>query len=77
MLELHKTPLADILAQFNQRAATTPQMRLELGEPSLGTLRVGGSVRLDQPEAFARLLERSFGLRARQDGDVIILHRDP
>lgn len=77
LLELHKTPLADILAQFNQRAATTPQRRLELGEPSLGTLRVGGSVRLDQPEAFARLLERSFGLRARHDGDVILLHRDP
>jgi len=77
LLELHKAPLADVVAQFNRHAATTAQMRLELRDPSLGTLRVGGTVRLDQPEAFARLLERSFGLRARHGGDVIILHRDP
>lgn len=77
LLELHKTPLAEVVAQFNQRGATTAQARLELGDRSLGTLRVGGSVRLDQPEAFARLLERSLGLRARHEAGVITLHRDP
>jgi len=77
LLELHKAPLADVVAQFNRHATTTAQMRLELRDPALGTLRVGGTVRLDQPEAFARLLERSFGLRARSDGGVITLQREP
>jgi transmembrane sensor len=77
VLELHKTPLAEVVAQFNRRADSVAQPRLELREASLADLRIGGTVRLDQPDAFARLLERSFGLRAQRDGDTIVLDRAP
>jgi len=71
------TPLAEIVAEFNRRATSAAHPRIVLGDSDLGALRLGGSVYLDQPEAFARLVEQSFGLRAERTGDEIVLRRAP
>jgi len=41
----------------------------------LETLRIGGNFRTDQPEAFVRLLESSFGVAVERSADVITLRK--
>ncbi len=67
---------------FSQRAADDEHaiQRADFGDRHTQPghdLRIGGTVRLDQPDAFARLLERSFGVRAQREHDTIVLDRAP
>lgn len=63
-LQFHETPLADVVAEFNR----LNRHQLELGEPGLGALRIGGTFRPDNVEGFIRLLDTTLGLRAEPAG---------
>lgn len=67
----HGTPLAEALREFNRYNAR----QIVLDDPALGELRVGGNFRLDNGEAFVRLMQQVFPLRAAQDGNRIVLSR--
>jgi transmembrane sensor len=70
-LEFFETPLDEVLTEFNRHGG--PQ--LVIGDPSLVALRVGGSFRADNAEAFVRLLEGGFGVQAERTAGRIILRR--
>jgi transmembrane sensor len=57
-LEFESLPLEAVVAEFNLRNAR----QLVLGDTAAGQVRVAGTFRADQVEAFARLLEASFGI---------------
>lgn len=46
------TPLAEAIAQFNRRNV----VQIELADPALGALPIGGNFRADHVDAFVRLL---------------------
>lgn len=71
--EFTKKPLAEIVAEFNRRN----RQQLVIGDPALAALRIGGNFRADQPDAFVRLLESSFGVTAVRSGDAITLRTAP
>jgi transmembrane sensor len=75
--EFRKTPLADVISEFNRYSAGRQAPRLVIDDPALEALRIGGSFRADQPEAFVRLLEAGFGISAQRSGDTITLRRAP
>lgn len=75
-LEFNETPLADAVAEFNR----LNRHQIELGDPALGALRIGGTFRPDNVEAFIRMLaaEPAFGLRAEPAGENrTLLRRAP
>ena len=59
-LQFDETPLADAIAEFNQRN----HQRLVLEDPALGALTIGGAFRPDNVDGFVRLLSVTLGLRA-------------
>lgn len=67
----HDTPLARAVDEFNRY---NPR-RIVIADPALGTLRVGGHFRLDNSEAFVRLLQQMFPIDAEQRDDLIVLSR--
>lgn len=67
----HGTPLADAIEEFNRYNTR----RIVIADPSLDSLRVGGNFRLDNSEAFVRLMQEVFPLQAVQRGDRILLTR--
>jgi len=70
-LRFVETPLTEVVAQFNQRN----QVQLRLADPALGNLTVDGSFRVEQVEAFVRLLESNAAIRVeRTSPGVIELH---
>lgn len=75
--EFAQTPLADVIAVFNRCSLASGGLRIVIGDPQLASLRIGGNFRLDQPDAFVRLLERSFGITAERADGVIVLSQTP
>ncbi|MBM3852263.1 MAG: DUF4880 domain-containing protein [Verrucomicrobia bacterium] len=73
LLEISQASLADLVAEFNRRAAPAGGPHLTIADPRLNLLRIGGRIDFEQPETFVRLLEKSFGVRAEREGDVITL----
>ena len=69
-LQFDETPLADAIAEFNQRN----RHQLVLGDPALGAQRIGGTFRPDNLDAFVRLLAETLGVRAEpRDADTTVL----
>ena len=70
MLDFENTPLAEIVSEFSRHNP----IRLTLGEPSLGGLRLSATFRSDNVEGFVRLMVSDFGMRAewRGDGEVTL-----
>jgi transmembrane sensor len=68
-----KTPLSVAVAEFNRQN----RQQLVIGDRKLDTLLIGGNFRADQPDAFVRLLEASFGIRAERSETVITLRQAP
>lgn len=64
-LEFAALPLAQVVAEFNLRNS----QQLVVGDAATGRLRVGGSFRADNVDAFVRLLEASFGVVAERRAD--------
>ncbi len=65
-LEFADLPLRSVVAEFNLRNAR----QLAIGEPAAGNVKVAGTFRADQPEAFARLLEAGFGIAVERHPDA-------
>ncbi len=71
LLDFTDAPLADIVAEFNRRNP----VNLVLEQPVVGELRLSATFRSDNVEAFVRLLESDFDLRAEQRGGDILLRK--
>ena len=67
----HRTPLAEAVREFNRYNTR----RIVIADPSLDALRVGGNFRLDNSEAFVRLMQAVFPVQAEQRGHEIVLTR--
>jgi transmembrane sensor len=75
VIEFKKTSLVDVIAEFNRHSTGRQRPRIVIADSDLETLRIGGNFRVDQPEAFVRLLESSFGVFAERSVDVIALRK--
>ena len=70
-LEFEGLPLRAVVAEFNLRNSR----QLVIGDAAAGRVKVAGTFRADEPEAFARLLEAGFGLTIeRHDAGAWVLH---
>lgn len=65
----HDTPLADAVEEFNRYNTR----KLAIADPSIANLRVGGHFRWSNDQAFVRLIEQVFPVRAEVEGDRIVL----
>jgi transmembrane sensor len=70
VLAFRDTPLADAVAEFNRYGSR----RIVMGDAKVAALRVGGNFNWANADAFVRLLEAGFPVRAEHDGDRIVLH---
>jgi transmembrane sensor len=67
-----ETPLAEVVAQFNQRN----RIQISLADDELASLPVGGSFRAENVESFVRLLTSNGDITVdRPTGDQIILRK--
>ena len=69
-LVFHDTPLAAAAAEFNRYNTR----KIVVGDAATGALRIGGNFRWSNAEAFVRLLQQGFPVRAEQRADAIVLH---
>lgn len=69
-LNFDDAPLAQAADEFNRFNAR----RLELADPALAQLRIGGNFRWSNLDGFVGLLEQGFPVRAERHPDRIILH---
>lgn len=69
-LVFRSTPLAEAVAEFNRYSAR----KLVVADPAIADIPVGGSFRWANADAFVRILEQAFGLRAERQGDETRLH---
>jgi transmembrane sensor len=68
-LEFQEMPLGDVVAEFNRYN----RRKLSVRDRATAAIVVGGNFRADNSDAFVRLLESSFGVTARAEGDEIVL----
>lgn len=64
------TPLQAAAAEFNRYNAR----KIVMGDAQVAAMRVGGNFRWSNTEAFVRLLEQGFPVRAERRPDRIVLH---
>ena len=64
------TPLEAAAAEFNRYNAR----KIVMGDTEVAAMRVGGNFRWSNTEAFVRLLEQGFPVRAERHPDRIVLH---
>lgn len=67
VLEFPDTPLSDIVPVFNRSNVR----QLELADAELADLRIAGTFRVDNVDAFVRLLEAGFGVSAEVGADGV------
>jgi len=71
-LSFHDTPLAIAVAEFNRYNTR----KIVIGDTTIGSMRVGGNFRWANTDAFVRLLEQGFPIRAeRAHGDIVLYRR--
>jgi transmembrane sensor len=70
LLVFRDTSLADAAMEFNRYNAR----KIVIGDDHVGDLRIGGSFRWENAEAFVRLLEQGFPVRAEYGRERIVLH---
>jgi len=70
-LQFFETPLADAVAEFNRHNRN----RLLLAKGRIGSLPIGGTFRVDNPEGLVRLLEYTLDIRGEPQADGSILLR--
>jgi transmembrane sensor len=70
-VEFNGASLAEAVAIFNRQN----QVKIVLGDPSLGSMRLGGAFWANDPEGLVRLLQSTSGLRIerRDGGNEIVL----
>lgn len=69
-LALSRTPLAEVVARFNEHNTT----KLVLAHPALGQLRLSGTLRADRIEALTTTLRSEFGVRIETEADRIVIY---
>lgn len=69
LLVFHDTTLREAAAEFNRYNAR----KIVVADDRVGALRIGGHFRWDNADAFVRLLERGFPVRAEIDAERILL----
>ncbi|WP_420008560.1 FecR family protein [Xanthomonas sacchari] len=69
-LSFDDTPLQAAVAEFNRYNT----VKLQVADAGAAALRVGGNVRWSNVDAFVRLLEQGFPIRAERRGDTVLLH---
>jgi len=67
----HRTPLAEAVREFNRYNTR----QIVIADSSLDALRVGGNFKLDNSDAFVRLMQAVFPVQAEQRGNHIVLSR--
>lgn len=70
MLTFDQLPLADVAEAFNRYNAKHMQV-----EGNARKIRIGGSFKADNVEAFVQLLQQGFGLSVKNQGDKIVVSR--
>ncbi len=70
-LEFSDTPLAEAVGLFNGGNAR----QLMIGDPALNNLHIEGVFRLNNVDAFVRLLEMGFGVEATEDASGVTVLR--
>ncbi len=70
-LEFFAMPLQEVAAEFNRYN----HKKLVVHDADTGAIVVGGNFRVDNVDAFVRLLDSSFGVSAFPHGDEIILRK--
>jgi transmembrane sensor len=68
-LEFSGTLLAEAITLINRHSG----VQISLGDPSLSSIELSGYFRADNAEAFLRVLEATFGIKAERTGDTVIL----
>lgn len=68
-LTFRDTALADAIAEFNRYN----DRKVVIEDPAVAAIRVSGKFRANQFEAFLRLMEQGFPVRARRVGEEIVL----
>jgi len=71
LLDFTSASLSEIVTDFNRRNP----VRLILGDPELGALRLSATFHSDNVEGFVRLMESDFGMRAEWRGETEIVLR--
>jgi transmembrane sensor len=69
VLTFRNTPLGDAVAEFNRYNVR----KIVIEDPAVAALELGGVFRSTDLALFVDLLERGFSLRARDEGDRIVL----
>ena len=69
LLSFRATPLAEAASEFNRYNAH----KLVIDDPTVGAIPISGNFRWSNTEAFVRLVERGFALRADHRGDDTVL----
>jgi transmembrane sensor len=72
-LRFHETALADAVAEMNRY--NTRKIFIE--DPELAAIRISGTFRPTQYEAFVRVLQDGFSIQARNEGERITLTEGP
>ena len=69
-LTFRDTSLAEVVADFNRHN----EVKLVIGDPTIASLRIGGSFRATEVDAFIRLLSASFPeIKAERQGNEVVL----
>lgn len=64
------TPLADAIDEFNRYNAR----QIDIYDPTVADIRIGGRFRATNIDAFLSLLEEGFAVRVEARGDRLVLH---
>lgn len=67
ILAFDETPLEDAAAEFNRYNS----LKIIVADRQAASIRVGGSFRASNVEAFSRLLRDAYGLKISRDGDTV------
>lgn len=70
-LEFRETPLPQVVAAFNRYGV----QRIEIDDPRLDSIRIGGRFRCTDAIAFLALLQQGFPVVVTRDGNHVGLHR--
>jgi transmembrane sensor len=70
-LEFQETPLPQVVAELNRYRA----QKIELDDPRIRSIKIGGRFRCADTDAFLTLLEQGFPVVASRDGDHVTLRQ--
>lgn len=69
-VSFHETPLEEAVAELNRYNVR----KIAIADPAVAAVRIGGNFRSTNVDAFVRLIEDGFPIRAERRDDQIVLH---